>query len=1308
MMTATPLTAGKAETYFDKNEEYYTKHQSNYDRWHGNLAKTRGFDGEVSKEQFDAYLNFVKAQGREKRVAIDCTFSASKSVSLCLASPEHHDNMILAHQRAVARMIPIIEHRYIITRVKDHAHVHKILTNNMAAAEFMHFDARPTKENGYRPDLDLHSHLVIMDDTYTDGKSYHVDFKKLMDDQKILGLTYRGFLAEEVEKLGYEPEVTDPVKGAWELKGFDPEVIEENSNRRKAILKTAEEHNMTDMQAANLYSRETKSKATATITEVMEEKKKELFDSGRVRVVRHEPPKPKGEIENGKHDNGGTSGDTGQASDYEAPPIKRNPLNLGGNEAPLFQGTEVFEASSRMRDLSRSDVVSEQGRVDRILSTDAVSRLAKLQAAGVRDFYLQRQARAERLKEIDEIASKAIEHLSDEKWAFGVKEARERIRAEGVTHTISIEEATAALERQGLVQLGQLPDPEHEGKLSKEHYITMEDNIRKEEYIRQSVERGRGKITSHLLTTEESRERLETIEDEAIRRGETDFRITDGEDGGEQAEAIHHILSCQDQYVCVDGLAGTGKTTMMQRLHWMADQEGITVKGACFTGEAAKGLQEDSGIQSDTIHAMLNQLEKESGIQPPQNTGEVRQTWDFSRVQHLPEGQREIWAIDEAGLVSNNLMYQLQKAAEARGAQVLLLGDPKQLTPVGAGMPMQAMEEAGMATANLTFIRRQKEEELRQTVYESVDGSTSKTYATLKEQGNFHEIAATSDRRAAVVDAMTKDIPIADYKKSLLLVSTNADRRAYNSLIRQRYVDRGELEQGTKYKVTTRDGGREKTETRYFAKGDRVVFKKNDRKLGTKNGMSGTIEAEDGRNITVLTDGGERITVDMTRYNSLEYSYAITEYGAQGMTVDRVVADMSTKAAPQNRNALYVAISRARYKAILYTDNAAKLERQTMKWAKKITSKDFEKRLEELRQKGGIQNNDRYHAPIVDAQAQIDKALASIQIHTLQTAPVESPARAARPQPANESPTLERASSSQEPNLSTSRGFSRTPDKNDLVESPTSPSEDAPQPFVPAENQENPRFTDISDDELEEYKTDPIEYVAKRAPDETALTIETANTISDAEFTELRQFTDTLGNKDVTPFDITLARDGTGHLHVLPYKITATSWKAGDRITFRQLADARHESKKLNNRYLSGTPKGKCAKAQYRLFNSISKGAVQGAIAKGIGGVQSVASTAQDAISIFDPTVRGKDKAKAGAKQMIEAAIQTPVKMIADIFSPPILGILKIPFHAVGGVVKAGIGAAKTAVGLIQETAERDDPQQQQQHPVRTRSAWEH
>ena len=144
----------------------------------------------------------------------------------------------------------------------------------------------------------------------------------------------------------------------------------------------------------------------------------------------------------------------------------------------------------------------------------------------------------------------------------------------------------------------------------------------------------------------------------------------------------------------------------------------------CFTGKAADGLQNESRIQSSTIHSFLNQLEganlneNDERRKKQVKQGGIKQEWHFSKVEKAKG--REIWIVDEVGLVDNRLMEQVQKAAETRGAQVVLSGDYQQFPPVGAGEPMKAMIEAGVATAYLEDIRRQTNIELLESVRESV------------------------------------------------------------------------------------------------------------------------------------------------------------------------------------------------------------------------------------------------------------------------------------------------------------------------------------------------------------------------------------------------------------------------------------------------------------------------------------------------------------------------------------------------------------------------------------------------------------
>ena len=621
---------------------------------------------------------------------------------------------------------------------------------------------------------------------------------------------------------------------------------------------------------------------------------------------------------------------------------------------------------------------------------------------------MQRETTDQRRERINKIAAETIKELSEEKFAFSVKEAERRIMAAGALEAVSKEEAAKAIEAAGAVNLGRL---EHDGKKSRDVFLTTEENLNIEKEIIDEMKSGKGAIQSKLMTCEEVRAEIDRIEEVARAEGRhnADFNAN-----AEQRAAVEHVLCSEDRIVGIDGLAGTGKTTgAMTRLKWIADERGIEVKGVCFTGQAALGLQTDTGIKSDTIHHVLGQLERESGVivEKPQ-PDEVRQKWDFSQVRKIPEGHREIWIVDEAGLVSDHLMLQLEHAARLRGVQIVLMGDPLQLPPVGAGSPMRDMEAAGMATAHLNDIQRQKNEELLQAVRESVridkEGKAHlKTLEALehlkikdkdgkeREVNNYREVKDAKERRAEIVKEMTQG-PLDQYDNNLLLVSTNADRKAYNAAIRAEYIERGELEKGEKFKIEVQQpSGKTVEESRNFAKGDRLIFLQNETKeMNVKNGTIGEVDYVNGKYIGVTvqreTESGGKyydlVEIDTEKYKKFDHAYALTEYKAQGKTVPKVVCDMNTKGGMKTRNQLYVDISRAKFEAVVYTDDKKKLEKQTAKFAEKVTSRDFSKRIARMKTEQGIKNNDRYHSPKETQEQKLKKSIEQIEKHTLRYA----------------------------------------------------------------------------------------------------------------------------------------------------------------------------------------------------------------------------------------------------------------------------------------------------------------------------------
>ena len=110
----------------------------------------------------------------------------------------------------------------------------------------------------------------------------------------------------------------------------------------------------------------------------------------------------------------------------------------------------------------------------------------------------------------------------------------------------------------------------------------------------------------------------------------------------EQAKALHHITAKEGSIQAVSGLAGTGKTLLLDAAREVWEKEGLTVLGGALAGKAAAGLAEGAKIQSQTLHRTLSQIER----------GDLRL------------GSRTVLVVDEAAMVGTRQMAALIKATE--------------------------------------------------------------------------------------------------------------------------------------------------------------------------------------------------------------------------------------------------------------------------------------------------------------------------------------------------------------------------------------------------------------------------------------------------------------------------------------------------------------------------------------------------------------------------------------------------------------------------------------------------------------------
>jgi hypothetical protein len=133
------------------------------------------------------------------------------------------------------------------------------------------------------------------------------------------------------------------------------------------------------------------------------------------------------------------------------------------------------------------------------------------------------------------------------------------------------------------------------------------------------------------------------------------------------------------------------------------------------------------------------------------------------------------------------------------------------------------------------------------------------------------------------------------------LSHTRDEVQQLNSLARNRLREAGELGED----VTIRTGRGE----RAFAAGDRIMFLKNERSLGVKNGSLGRVDSITAIRMAVQLDDGRAVAFDLKDYAEVDHGYAATIHKTQGATVDRTYV-LATPGL--DRHAAYVALSRHR------------------------------------------------------------------------------------------------------------------------------------------------------------------------------------------------------------------------------------------------------------------------------------------------------------------------------------------------------------------------------------------------------------
>ncbi|MDR3417123.1 MAG: Ti-type conjugative transfer relaxase TraA [Nevskia sp.] len=375
----------------------------------------------------------------------------------------------------------------------------------------------------------------------------------------------------------------------------------------------------------------------------------------------------------------------------------------------------------------------------------------------------------------------------------------------------------------------------------------------------------------------------------SLQKGVTERRLAQNTRlSDEQRAAVRHLCG-REHIAAVVGLAGAGKSTMLSVAREAWEGRGRRVLGAALAGKAAEGLEQSAGIASRTLASW-------------------ERSWEHGK-DVLKAG--DVLVIDEAGMVSSEQLARFVAAADTAGAKLVLVGDPEQLQPINAGAAFRAIAER-VGCVEMEGIRRQGEAWMREASVAFGRNRTGEGLAAYAAHDAIRFVDDAAQARAAIVRDVVRDMAERQAGNRIVLAHRRADVQALNEAIRAARQAQGELVNEAGF--VTKDGERQ------FAVGDRLVFLENDRTLGVKNGMLGTVEHAEVGGLRVRLDPSEGrgpgrvVAVDET-YGAVDHGYATTIHKSQGATVDRAFVLASES---MDRHLAYVSMTRHREAVTLH------------------------------------------------------------------------------------------------------------------------------------------------------------------------------------------------------------------------------------------------------------------------------------------------------------------------------------------------------------------------------------------------------
>ena len=358
-----------------------------------------------------------------------------------------------------------------------------------------------------------------------------------------------------------------------------------------------------------------------------------------------------------------------------------------------------------------------------------------------------------------------------------------------------------------------------------------------------------------------------------------------------QEQRLVTILALNSRLCLITGGAGTGKSYILGAIALLSGELG----GCLFcapTGKAAQNITDSTGYPAVTVHSALGVLWNGDLTQPKR---------DLSAYHTI--------IVDEASMLTLEMLAGLVKAASPE-CWFVLVGDSKQLLPVGCGNLLSDLDALGVPRANLTTVYRQSDRE--SALYQNVTRFGNITNSCMFSQDNSFVLIPTEEQDVKNVLLQIAQ-PLFRASRSAVILTpraelTDLDVKCYNAAMQSL--------------LQTPDLPGFEVDGQMFYDRDQVMFCLNNHSEGYINGTTGVLRHsfnEFGQIVWhVQCPNGVNIPLTEGAKKHLSLAYSLTVHKSQGSSFQQVLMPLSMQFARQlTRNMLYTALSRARKQVIL-------------------------------------------------------------------------------------------------------------------------------------------------------------------------------------------------------------------------------------------------------------------------------------------------------------------------------------------------------------------------------------------------------